>query len=243
MSSMRAWLQIALSPPIFRRAVATCAVVGVILTLANHGEEVFGGRLRPDHAWPIAFTFIVPFVVATISGTAAIGRPVPRREAAPAADEHEAVGALPDSNHAVSNKRIEPLKASDEVGGAMLQFYESLSAKDVASFDRLVSEDPATLVIGTAPGEWVTERDRLRFGFEAEGLAIEAGGRPAGYQQGEMGWFVDEPTYTFPDGSRMRTRLTAVLLLEQGDWRIVHMHVSVGVPDDEVVGLQQRWAS
>jgi hypothetical protein len=85
--------------------------------------------------------------------------------------------------------------------------------------------------------------DRLRFGFEAEGLAIEAGGGPAGYAQGELGWFVDEPTYTFPDGSRMRTRLTAVVRLEQGDWRIVHMHVSVGVPDEEVVALQQRWTS
>jgi hypothetical protein len=135
------------------------------------------------------------------------------------------------------------VKASDEVIRAMLHFYERISAKDVASFDRLVSADPATLVIGTAPGEWVTERDRLRFGFEAEGLAMEAGGRPAGYEQGEMGWFVDEPTYTFPDGSPMRTRLTAVLRLEEGDWRIVHMHVSVGVPDEEVVALQQRWAS
>ena len=86
------------------------------------------------------------------------------------------------------------MKASDEVRGAMLKFYERISAKDVASFDRLVSDHPATLVIGTAPGEWVTERDRLRYGFEAEGLAIEAGGRPAGYQQGELGWFVDEPT-------------------------------------------------
>jgi hypothetical protein len=242
MNAMRAWLQIALSPPIFRRALATCAVVGIVLTLANHGEEVFGGRLRPDHAWPIALTFIVPFVVATISDTAAISRPVLRRQAALASDEYEALGTL-DSNHTVGSRRIEPVKASDDVRGAMLEFYERLSAKDVASFDRLVSDDPATLVIGTAPGEWVTERDRLRFGFEAEGLAIEAGARPAGYEQRDIGWFVDEPTYTFPDGSRMRTRLTAVLLLEQGDWRIVHMHVSVGVPDDEVVALQARWAS
>lgn len=43
-----------------------------------------------------------------------------------------------------------------------------------------------------------------------------------------MGWFVDEPWYGFPGGGGMRTRL---------------MHVSVGVPDEEVQKLQGRWAS
>jgi hypothetical protein len=41
----------------------------------------------------------------------------------------------------------------------------------------------------------------------------------------------------------MRTRLTLILQLEDGDWRIVHMHVSAGVPDEEVVELQARWDS
>lgn len=132
---------------------------------------------------------------------------------------------------------------SDGVRDTMLEFYARLSAKDVASFDRLVSADASTLVIGTAPGEWVIERDRLRFGFEVEGLVLRSGPSPAGFQLGDVGWFVDEPTYTFPDGSTMHTRLTAILQREGDDWRIVHMHVSVGVPDEEVVGLQARWGA
>jgi hypothetical protein len=98
MNSMRAWFRMALSPPIFRRALATSAVVGVILTLANHGAEVLGGRLRPDHAWPIVFTFIVPFLVATISSVAAVRRPDPGSQEEPSADELEAVATFPDSN-------------------------------------------------------------------------------------------------------------------------------------------------
>jgi ketosteroid isomerase-like protein len=132
---------------------------------------------------------------------------------------------------------------SPTVRDTMLDFYARISANDVDSFDRLVSTDPATLVIGTSPGEWVTERERLRFGFEAEGLAIVPGSTPAGYEHGQVGWFADEPTYTFPGGSTMRTRLTSVLQLEDGNWRIVHMHVSVGVPDEDVVELQARWGS
>ena len=134
------------------------------------------------------------------------------------------------------------MQRSGDVRDAMLRFYERLSSGDVASFDRLVSGDPATLVIGTSPGEWVTERARLRYGFEAEGMGIVPGPRPVGFERDDVGWFVDEPTYVFPGGSgHMATRLTAILQREDGDWRIVHMHVSVGVPDEEVQDLQARW--
>jgi hypothetical protein len=134
------------------------------------------------------------------------------------------------------------MQQSAEVRDAMLRFYDRLSASDVASFDQLVSQEPATLVIGTAPGEWVTERDRMRFGFETEGVRIQAG-EPAGYEEGSLGWVADEPTFSFPDGSAMKTRLTAVLHRENRTWKLIHMHVSVGVPDEEVVELQKRWSS
>jgi hypothetical protein len=45
------------------------------------------------------------------------------------------------------------MQQSAEVRDAMLRFYDRLSASDVASFDQLVSQEPATLVSGTAPGE------------------------------------------------------------------------------------------
>jgi ketosteroid isomerase-like protein len=40
----------------------------------------------------------------------------------------------------------------------------------------------------------------------------------------------------------MKPRVTAVVRQEDGAWRIVHAHFSVGVPDEEVVELQARWA-
>jgi hypothetical protein len=56
---------------------------------------------------------------------------------------------------------------SAEVRGAMLSLRERLSASDVVSFEELVSQEPPT-------GEWVTEWDKKRFGFEAEGVRLEA---------------------------------------------------------------------
>jgi hypothetical protein len=134
------------------------------------------------------------------------------------------------------------VQQSEEAREAMLRYCERISASDVASFDELVSKEPATLIIGTAPGEWVSERDRLRFGFEAEGVRLEAKD-PVGYEEGSLGWVVDQPAFVFPDGSVMQTRLTAVMRQEEGRWKLVHMHLSVGVPDEQVVELQQRWSA
>jgi hypothetical protein len=133
------------------------------------------------------------------------------------------------------------MRQSEEVRDAMLRYCDRISTGDVASFDEVVSQEPATLIIGTAPGEWVTERERLRFGFEAEGLRFEAKD-PLAYEEGSLGWVVDQPTFVFPDGSAMETRMTAVMHQEEGRWKLVHMHLSVGVPDEQVVDLQQRWA-
>lgn len=133
------------------------------------------------------------------------------------------------------------MEESAELREAMLRFCDRLSASDVGSFDELVSQE-ANLIIGTAPEEWVEDRERMRFGFETEGFRLEAGD-PRGYEEGALGWVVDQPTFVFPDGSTFQTRLTAVMGQEEGRWKLVHAHFSVGVPDDEVVDLQKRWSS
>jgi hypothetical protein len=133
------------------------------------------------------------------------------------------------------------MQQSGDVREAMLRFCDRLSAGDVASFDELVSRE-AALIIGTAPGEWVDDRERMKFGFEAEGVRLEPDD-PLGYEEGSMGWVVDQPTFVFPDGSAIQTRLTAVMRQEDGRWKLVHAHFSVGVPDEEVVDLQRRWSA
>lgn len=87
----------------------------------------------------------------------------------------------------------------------------------------------------------MTERPSLRYGFEAEGLRLEPK-NPRAYQEGSLGWLADEPTFYFPDGSAMQTRLTGIVRREDHRWKVVHMHFSVGVPDEEVVELQKRWS-
>jgi len=132
------------------------------------------------------------------------------------------------------------MQESAEVRDAMVRFFDRLSAGDVASFDDVVAQHPGVVVIGTAPGEWVRDRDRLRDGFEAEGARVEPAD-PVGYREGNLGWGVDEPTFFFPGDVSVNARVTGILLREEDRWRLVHMHVSVGVPDDDVMDLQRKW--
>jgi hypothetical protein len=122
----------------------------------------------------------------------------------------------------------------------MLRFYDRLSASDVDSFDSIVSSDPSTVVIGTAIGEIHSDRAKLRYGFEAEGARIVAGD-PVAHEEGSVGWVIDEPSFVFGDMPPVKTRLSAVFHREDDAWKMVHMHVSAGVPDEEVVELQARW--
>jgi hypothetical protein len=133
------------------------------------------------------------------------------------------------------------VRRSEEVRDAMVRFCQRLSEDDVESFDELVSQEAATLAIGSAPGEWLTERERLRGPFETQGLRLVAKD-PIGYQEGSVGWAVDQPTFVFPDGSVMQSRLTVFMRREGARWKVVHLHHSVGVPEGEVVELQRRWA-
>jgi len=131
------------------------------------------------------------------------------------------------------------MEQSAAVRDALLAFYDRRSAGDASAFDRLVSSD-YTVHIGTAPGEWLEDLDRLRRGFSGFPLTLQPGPLPKAWSEGSIGWAADEPTMSFGDVS-IRTRLLAVFRQENGDWRMVAAHFSAGVPDDEVTELQKRW--
>jgi hypothetical protein len=70
----------------------------------------------------------------------------------------------------------------------------------------------------------------------AAGTVTITPGEVLAHQQGSVGWLADRPTFTFADGSAFRVRFTAVARLEQGVWKLVQSHTSVGVPNEDLVG-------
>jgi hypothetical protein len=68
----RSWIAAATDRAILRRSVVTCLIVGAILTAINQGDALVRGEFDSAMAWKIGLTFLVPLVVATMSGAAAI---------------------------------------------------------------------------------------------------------------------------------------------------------------------------
>lgn len=130
------------------------------------------------------------------------------------------------------------MRESEGVRDAMLRFYELRGKGDVEGLVGMLSRD-ATLMVGTTEDEWLADRDQ----WIGEGALTMEPDDPRGWEEGEIGMFADRPTLRFPDGTGVRTRMTAVLKREEGEWKLLSAHFSVGVPDEEVVELQRRWAA
>lgn len=132
------------------------------------------------------------------------------------------------------------MQPSVEVRDTVLQMYRHMLAGEGDAANELISRDPALVFIGSA-GEWVDDQATLRSGTQVAGEGLVAGPNPLGYANGDVGWFADQPSWLFADGTRAEMRLTAVLQHEAVGWRIVNVHMSVAVPDDQCVMLQRRW--
>ena len=129
---------------------------------------------------------------------------------------------------------------STQVRDTMLEMYAHMLAGESDEANELISRDPALVFIGSA-GEWIDDQDALRAGKQVPGEGLVAGPNPIGYANGDVGWFADQPSWHFADGTSAEMRLTAVLQHEDPGWRIVNVHMSVAVPDDQCVMLQRRW--
>lgn len=132
------------------------------------------------------------------------------------------------------------MEQSVSVREAMQRFYDRFSAGDAADFARSVSREADTMVIGTAPTEWYDGRDKWLAAIEEQIAAIPDIRLEAGelrcWEEGSVGWAADRPRFVLPDGSAIEVRLTAVLRQEDGEWKLVQVHFSVGVADEDAIG-------
>jgi ketosteroid isomerase-like protein len=132
-------------------------------------------------------------------------------------------------------------KPSVEVRKLMTQFYEAASKGDFEFLDGLLSRRARVLWIGTDPHEWwespeaVLEAWRTQTAELGSPAAI-TGGNATVWQHGEVAWVSDRPALRLPDGRSFPFRLTAVWVVEPEGWRIVQVHLSLGVLNESVLG-------
>ena len=93
--------------------------------------------------------------------------------------------------------------------------------------------------LGTDPDEWWTDLAGLERALAAQRGAgvMVIPGDPLAYQEGNVGWAIDR-TVRFRIGDQEAPfRFSVVYRHEDGEWKMVHFHSSVGVSNEEDRGV------
>ena len=131
------------------------------------------------------------------------------------------------------------MERSEELERLVADWFASASRGDRSLVDAHVSDDPGTRLIGSDPDEILDGGAAVRAFLAGE--VASAGGRAAfapadvaAYSEGTVGWATANLRITLPDGRYVTPRWSAVLRREEGVWRFVQTHASIGVPNDAV---------
>lgn len=104
------------------------------------------------------------------------------------------------------------------------------------------SDAREVLLIGTDSDEWVEGGRLAKAAFarqldEMGAVTIRPGNMKA-VIRGDMGWIADTPCFAFAQGETVNLRITAVAAREGFHWRIMHWHVSLGIPNADALGIE-----
>ena len=132
------------------------------------------------------------------------------------------------------------MEHSEELRDLTLRFYKASATGDLSFFDRHVSRQEGAQFIGTDSNEWwegLREAARTQSeAIEGGGLQI-VGGQLQAYSEGNVGWSIDRnASFRLPNSTQIPFRNTGVFRREDGEWKLVHGHTSIGVRSEELFG-------
>lgn len=128
---------------------------------------------------------------------------------------------------------------SEEIRRVVERWLAGISAADADAVFARLSEHPGTLIIGTDPSEW-WQGDEARALFERQ--IEEMSAHPItwekkidAWEEGSFGWASGKLMIDWA-GTSHEARMSCVLHLERGEWKIVHAHLSLPQAN-ETIGL------
>jgi ketosteroid isomerase-like protein len=131
------------------------------------------------------------------------------------------------------------MERSDELEALVQAWFAAASAGDSSLARTRVSATDGTRLIGSDPSE-VFKGGAAVGEFligEVEGAGGHATFSPSdteAFCEGTVGWATTHVTITMPDGRTVSPRWSAVFHLEDGDWKFVQTHASIGIPNDQI---------
>lgn len=138
------------------------------------------------------------------------------------------------------------METSAEIRDLVLRSYQAMTSGDLAFLERNISRQPNIVSIGTDPDEWWVGFETIvriaRAQYQEMGRGMPSvkvvNSDPQAFQEGTVGWVADHPTFEMPGGIQIASRMTAVFHQEDGAWKIVQQHISMGVRNEDLLGMR-----
>jgi uncharacterized protein (TIGR02246 family) len=127
--------------------------------------------------------------------------------------------------------------AQDEIRAVLDQLLEAQNAGDAERVRSMLSERPDAVHIGSDAEEWWTSKqiaDAVAAVGGADAIQAVADDIVT-HVEGEVAWAEGRGRFTTAGGERP-VRMTAVLVREGGQWKVVQSHASIGVPNAAIFG-------
>jgi len=129
-------------------------------------------------------------------------------------------------------------EAQDEIRAVLGQLLEAQNAGDAERVRSVLSGHPDAVHIGTDADEWWTSKQVAD--------AVAAAGGEDDIQavaddidihvHGDIAWAEGRGRFTSRDGHERPVRMTGVFAREDGQWKVVQSHASIGVPNADIFG-------
>jgi ketosteroid isomerase-like protein len=127
---------------------------------------------------------------------------------------------------------------SPDIEAILREIVGSVERGEAQRMEQRLSSDPDALAIGTDASEWAQGHEAIMRFFRDSGpdgslkLTIPVH-EVAAYADGDIGWGVARIAFEV-EGGEVPVRMTTVLRREDGEWRLMQMHASIGVPNEQM---------
>lgn len=166
-----------------------------------------------------------------------------------AQNEPDPVTVVQDFYTAIAEKQLETAMshvADDALfinpTGTFTGKFKSVAKGDLSWAERHISRRAGVRLVGADPAEWLEGPQVAKFLKEevkALGNVVQISCRDTeAYEEDSVGWGLSTPILTLPNGKQIAPRWSAVFHREDGEWKLVQLHASVGVAHEELLRME-----
>jgi SnoaL-like domain len=131
------------------------------------------------------------------------------------------------------------MQSCEELKNLVLRHYGKFSSGSQSeTIHEMYSLQDGVVIIGAGPDEWFDDREGILRVIK-EGSTTKLDIHVQNLKaccEGSVGWTMDRVLVKLPNGVEIPIRHTRIFQQEDGTWKMVHLHVSMGVSDERMEG-------